>query len=81
MKCIVVFELDNIKMNINIIRKSIEDLNVMGKGEVEAQKEMEFEAKKAPKNRCLEMAKQMEANFNRILQYGKSLPELESLES
>jgi hypothetical protein len=81
MKGIEVFELDNIKMNINIIRKSIDELNEKGKTEVSAQEELDYDSKKPKKNKCLEMAKQMESNFNRILQYGKSIPELENLES
>lgn len=83
MKGIEVFELDNIKMNIEIIRSSIKELREKGENEVSSQKELEpeSESKKPSKNKCLEMAKQMEANFNRILKYGKSLPALENLDS
>ena len=81
LKGIEVFEIANIKMNIEIIRDSIKKLKEKGQAEVESQEELDPEAKKGSKNKCLEMAKQMEANFNRILSYGKSLPEFEELES
>ena len=80
MKGIEVFELDNIKMNIEIIKTSINDLKEKGENEVALEKELSPENKK-PKNKCLEMAKQMEANFKRILKYGKTLPALENLDS
>lgn len=76
-KGIEVFELDNIKMNIEIIRSSIEKLREKGKAEVTAQ--AEDSGDKTSKNRCLDMAKQMQANFDRILKYGRSLPDLEAL--
>jgi uncharacterized protein YlaN (UPF0358 family) len=79
-KGIEVFELDNIKMNIEIIKTSIQKLKDKGQNEVASQEELSPE-KKQPKNRCLEMARQMEANFNRILKYGKRLPTLENLDA
>lgn len=76
-KEIEVFELDNIKMNIEIIRSSIKKLRE--KGQAEVAEKIEESGDKNPKNRCLDMAKQMEANFDRILKYGQSLPDLEAL--
>lgn len=78
-KGIEVFELDNIKMNIEIIRSSIAKLRE--KGAEQRAEAPESPEEKKPKNKCLEMARQMEANFDRILKYGKSLPDLESLDA
>jgi uncharacterized protein YlaN (UPF0358 family) len=80
-KGIEVFELDNIKMNIEIIRKSIIKLREKGESEVASQEEANPENNDPSKNIYLKRAKHMEANFNRILKYGKRLPDLANLDA